>query len=51
MTLNEFIDETKHDIERFKEFWLLNRVTDKDGFPDSLDAGEWYEQFLMWCST
>lgn len=43
MTLDEFILESKSDIQRFEEYWLNS---DRETFPLELDNCDWYEQFL-----
>lgn len=45
MTLEEYKSELLSDVERFIDYWVSQK--DKDMFPESMDLGDWDEQFRI----
>jgi hypothetical protein len=39
-SLEAFIQEFQNSLDSFEDYWKKNK------FPDNLQEGEWYEQFL-----
>ena len=48
MTLEEWIEEEKKRIERFRAMWEENRRRRPSLFPAEMDPGEWDEQYRAW---
>lgn len=46
MTLQEFLDESREDIDRFNTHWRENALKEPDKWPLEMDAGDWFEQFI-----
>lgn len=50
MKLNEFVEEQKQRLEKFKEYWIEMANKDPKNFPMNFDAdnsGIWFEQFQI----
>lgn len=48
ISLDEFIESAKSDIDKFREFWIKNHDKNPKNFPMSLptdNAGLWWEMF------
>jgi hypothetical protein len=50
MTLEEFILESKRDVDRFREMWADSAKADPVAFPDDMNPGDWFDQFMMFIS-
>jgi len=51
ITLREFTDDLKQQIEDFSIYWEENQKRDKDLFPKEFSLIEWQEQFLAYYSN
>jgi hypothetical protein len=51
MNLEEFIQESKNDIERFEKFWKEQQALTPEHFPPSMPPGDWFDQFMQFIST
>lgn len=43
----ELLRDLKRDVDDFRQYWADNNHTDPDNFPLKLEAGEFFEQFLI----
>jgi len=50
MTLYEFEKDMQKELKKFKERWISGSILNSDHYPNELDEGEWYDQFLAWLS-
>lgn len=50
MTLDEFVAECKSDADRFKAQWLEGVTKQPKHYPETLEPGEWHEQYLAFLS-
>lgn len=46
MTLDEFLQESRKQLDQFERTWKEGQVNDPDSFPSDLPEADWYEQFL-----
>jgi hypothetical protein len=46
MTLDEFIKSMKQDLDAFRANWKEQQSEVPEHFPNDLDEGDWYDQFL-----
>ncbi len=46
MTLQEFKQSILKDIERFENEWTAGQEDQPAHYPDEMEEGEWFEQFL-----
>ena len=44
MTLDEYIEYEKNNIDKFKQTWLEGQKKNPDQYPAEMEAGEWDEQ-------
>lgn len=51
MTLDQYVQQLKKDVEEFEAMWRKNHATRPQEWPLSMGEGDWYEQFLMFEST
>lgn len=51
MTLDGFIEECKSDADRFKAMWDKNRAENPEAFPASMNAGDWFDQFMLFLNS
>lgn len=51
MKLQEFIQETKQDADRFDKMWSERCQKDPENWPLEMDGGEWFEQLLAFITT
>ncbi len=42
MTINEYIDNVKKELDKFKEVWDKGVIN--DNYPEDLSLDEWYDQ-------
>ena len=50
-SLDEFIEETKRELDSFRAFWIREHKKNPEDYPFDLgeeNAGLWFEQFSMW---
>ena len=45
MTLREWIEEQKAELEQFATMWERNADTDPSNWPMNMEPGDWDEQF------
>jgi hypothetical protein len=48
MTLDEYIDKAKKELEDFRKMYISNQYTDPENWPLELYEGEWAEQELTY---
>lgn len=46
MDLVEFIRVMHEDVNNFQKYWEEGRLKDPEYFPDSMEEGDWYDQFV-----
>ena len=51
MTLFEWCTEKIEHIEEFYEFWKPRNAKRPEEFPDTLESGDWDEQFSVFCEA
>jgi hypothetical protein len=44
-TLEEWFWEERKRLNRFRQYWLRERATDSEKFPDSMEASDWDEAY------
>lgn len=49
MTLIEYIDQCKKDLDDFEQIWVSKNKKYPDNWPLSLSKSEWDEQFILTC--
>lgn len=47
MTLREFIDVTKKELDEFETFWRNENRKNKENFPLEMFGGDWMEHFNL----
>lgn len=50
MTLDEFVKESHEDIERFLKMWRDGQKENHEMFPDTMNPGDWFDQFMGFVS-
>lgn len=45
MTLEEFIEVVRKEVEAFKTDWLEHQQIEPEGFPTEMDEEDWWEQY------
>jgi len=48
MTLNEFIEEQKENLEKFRKVWITGIAKTHFPFPTELEYPDWQDQFRAW---
>lgn len=48
ITLHQFVESLKDDIETFEAYWTTNRAENSKRFPGTMGEADWFEQFIVW---
>ena len=49
MTLDEWVEEQKKQLDKFRDYWKKQQVGgNTEFFPEDMPPGEWDEQFRLW---
>jgi len=51
ISLDEFINDTKIELDNFRDYWIREREKNPEYYPLELgeeNAGLWFEMFSMW---
>ena len=51
MTLEDFKKQAVIDIEKFVNEWEKGKIEHPDHYPDEMEEGDWFDQFLIFIST
>lgn len=51
MSLDEFITESRQDVERFRLHWLKQHDAKPEHFPTEMNPGDWFDQFITFLSN
>lgn len=50
MTLNEFENNLKSLVDKWKANYQENHTKDPENWPSENDFADWYEDFMVWMS-
>jgi hypothetical protein len=50
MLAAEFVERMRSELDDFLEYWTKKMEQNPEQFPDKMPEGEWFEQYLAWCT-
>lgn len=51
MTVSRWASNEIEFIKKFEDWWADRRAENPDDFPEEMGAGDWVEQFNIYCAT